>query len=367
VVQCAAQVLEEQDAEPLVMCVDDDEVNHIVLEGMLHSQNYRCATHKRAFKKRKRCVGEAQDLLVAAVQFEMVSALLYQHISVRHGDDRIGQLHFCSPLIFAANNLAIHSSTANSAAAPCRYVKARSGSEALSLLDTAEGRLPHLVLLDTALPDTTGLDVLQQIRGRFNQIALPVVMLTARHNEKAIVAALDSGANDYAVKPFRRSELLARIRMHLRSSQKAAATAAAVTPMSPVAAALAAADEGLSQQLQELLPAAQQLKQVPLLVAQLEGLEVATAGLAPEQLSQLLGTIADTFDAVVEKYAVLKVRRALTGRRSEVRHTNAVLCIVPMTWCCEHAHSSLVCWQALSSTECALCRCSGVVIMQLLL
>jgi hypothetical protein len=38
-----SQVLDEQEAaEPLVMCVDDDEVNHIVLEGMLHSQNYRC-------------------------------------------------------------------------------------------------------------------------------------------------------------------------------------------------------------------------------------------------------------------------------------------------------------------------------------
>jgi CheY-like chemotaxis protein len=175
------------------------------------------------------------------------------------------------------------------------------------VLESAGGRLPHLVLLDTALPDTTGLDVLKQIRARFNQVVLPVVMLTARHNEKAIVAALDSGANDYAVKPFRRSELLARIRMHLRSSQKAAATAAAVTPMSPVAAALAAADEGLSMELQQLLPAAEQLKQVPLLVAQLDGLDVATTGLAPEQLSQLLGAIADTFDAVVEKYAVLKV------------------------------------------------------------
>lgn len=38
-------MLDEQDAaEPLVMCVDDDEVNHIVLEGMLQSQNYRCGT-----------------------------------------------------------------------------------------------------------------------------------------------------------------------------------------------------------------------------------------------------------------------------------------------------------------------------------
>lgn len=202
----------------------------------------------------------------------------------------------------------------------CRYLKARSGSEALQLLDEAGCRQPHLVLLDAALPDTTGLDVLQQLRSRFSQVALPVIMLTARHNEKAIVAALDSGADDYAVKPFRRSELLARIRMHLRNSQKAAAAAVAA-PVSPVAAALAAAEEDLSVELQQLMPAAEQLKQVPVLVARLDGLDGATAGLAPEQLSQLLGTIADSFDAVVEKYAVLKVSSSCTlgGGRCDLR------------------------------------------------
>jgi CheY-like chemotaxis protein len=47
-------VLEEQDAEPLVMCVDDDEVNHIVLEGMLHSQNYRWGKCKLVIGNKKK-------------------------------------------------------------------------------------------------------------------------------------------------------------------------------------------------------------------------------------------------------------------------------------------------------------------------
>lgn len=189
-----------------------------------------------------------------------------------------------------------------------RYLKARSGAEALQLLEHSGSRPPHLVLLDASLPDTTGLDVLQQLRSRYSQVALPVVMLTARHNERAIVEALDTGANDYAVKPFRRSELLARIRMHLRSSQRAAAVAAAEpTDVGPVAAALAQGDRDQSAELKQLLPAAEQLETVPLLVAQLTGLEEASAGLTPEQLSVLLGTIADTFDAAVEKYAMLKV------------------------------------------------------------
>lgn len=174
-------------------------------------------------------------------------------------------------------------------------------------MDEAGNRPPHLVLLDASLPDTTGLDVLQQLRSRFSQVALPVVMLTARHNERAIVQALDSGANDYATKPFRRSELLARIRMHLRSSQRAAAVAAEGPPVSPVAAALAQAEQDTALELKQAAPAAEHLKAVPLLVAQLSGLEEVTAGLTPEQLSVLLGTIADTFDAVVEKYAMLKV------------------------------------------------------------
>eukprot|EP00878_Enallax_costatus_P002030 GHUV01002194.1.p1 GENE.GHUV01002194.1~~GHUV01002194.1.p1 ORF type:complete len:827 (+),score=300.07 GHUV01002194.1:202-2682(+) len=188
--------------------------------------------------------------------------------------------------------------------AACRYIKARSGAEALQLIDRVS---PHLVLLDAALPDTTGLEVLQQLRNRFSQVALPVIMLTARHNERAIVEALDSGANDYAVKPFRRSELLARIRMHLRSSQRAAAVAAEAANLDPVAAALAQAEQDLSAELRDLLPAAELLKTVPLVAAQLSGLDDAAVGLSPEQLSALLGAISDTFDATVEKYALLKV------------------------------------------------------------
>jgi DNA-binding response OmpR family regulator len=188
-----------------------------------------------------------------------------------------------------------------------RYLKARSGVEALQLIASKH---PHLVLLEAALPDNTGLDILQQLRQTHPQSRLPVIMLAARHNEKAIVKALDAGANDYVLKPFKRSEMLARIRMHLRSSQKAAAAAAAAAavPTSP-AALLAVAEEDAADelQLQQVVPAAEHLISVPLLVAELTGLEGATADLTPESHSHLLGYIADCFDALAEKYAVLKV------------------------------------------------------------
>lgn len=197
----------------------------------------------------------------------------------------------------------------------CRYQKVSSGAEALKLLEASGSTPPHLVLLDAALPDTTGLDVLQTLRQQFSQVALPVIMLTARHNEKSIVQALDAGANDYAVKPFRRSELLARIRMHLRSSQKAAAV---VSPAARHSAELSFAgdfdEERMSAELQRGVRL-QQLSTVPLLVIQLGGVSDVLAGASAEQACQLMGFIADCFDAVVEKYAVIKVRCSLlTGQ-----------------------------------------------------
>ena len=71
-----------------------------------------------------------------------------------------------------------------------------------------------LVILDLGLPDVDGLDVCRRLRAAHPEIA--ILILTARDHELDIVAGLDAGADDYLVKPFRLSELLARIRSHLR-------------------------------------------------------------------------------------------------------------------------------------------------------
>jgi two-component system phosphate regulon response regulator PhoB len=76
--------------------------------------------------------------------------------------------------------------------------------------------LPDLVLLDWMLPDQDGLSVLKQWRAVTRTQELPVLMLTARGEEEDIVAALEAGADDYVVKPFRVQELLARVRALLR-------------------------------------------------------------------------------------------------------------------------------------------------------
>lgn len=78
---------------------------------------------------------------------------------------------------------------------------------------------PNLVLLDMGLPDVDGQEVLQQIRDISN---VPVIIVSAREQEREKVKALDNGANDYVTKPFGIDELLARIRVSLRMNQKIA-------------------------------------------------------------------------------------------------------------------------------------------------
>jgi two-component system KDP operon response regulator KdpE len=74
---------------------------------------------------------------------------------------------------------------------------------------------PEMILLDLGLPDESGHDVLKKLREWYTK---PIIILSVQSNEEDIVKALDNGANDYLVKPFRTGELLARIRSLLRST-----------------------------------------------------------------------------------------------------------------------------------------------------
>ncbi|HYP56016.1 MAG TPA: response regulator transcription factor [Solirubrobacterales bacterium] len=87
---------------------------------------------------------------------------------------------------------------------------ARDGVEAL---DVAYGFSPDLVVLDLGLPRLDGVEVSQRLRAEGD---VSILMLTARAEVEDRVAGLDSGADDYLVKPFERKELLARIRALLR-------------------------------------------------------------------------------------------------------------------------------------------------------
>lgn len=86
---------------------------------------------------------------------------------------------------------------------------------AVSGLSLAASGCPDLILLDLGLPDMDGIEVIRNIREWSN---VPIIVISARTQEKEKVDALDAGADDYITKPFGTSELMARIRTALRRS-----------------------------------------------------------------------------------------------------------------------------------------------------
>jgi len=97
-----------------------------------------------------------------------------------------------------------------------RYIilEAENGTEALRAV--AANR-PDVVILDLGLPDMDGIEVTRRLR---EWTDVPVIIVSVRDSEQDKVAALDAGADDYLTKPFGTSELLARIRVALRRSNK---------------------------------------------------------------------------------------------------------------------------------------------------
>lgn len=91
-----------------------------------------------------------------------------------------------------------------------RLVEAETGQEGLRQASSCN---PALVLLDLGLPDFDGLEIIKKLREWTN---LPIIILSARGQDKDKIKALDLGADDYLTKPFSAGELLARIRVSLR-------------------------------------------------------------------------------------------------------------------------------------------------------
>ena len=91
-----------------------------------------------------------------------------------------------------------------------RLLEAVTGADALQ---EAATRQPDVVILDLGLPDMDGLQVIKRLR---EWSAIPIIVLSARGQERDKVSALDAGADDYVSKPFGPEELLARIRAALR-------------------------------------------------------------------------------------------------------------------------------------------------------
>lgn len=91
---------------------------------------------------------------------------------------------------------------------------ASDGRRAAELIDTLAP--PQVVLLDLMLPYVDGFELIQRIRAKAHWRGVPIIVLSSKSQGASVVRALESGANDYMVKPFRPDELVARVRRFVR-------------------------------------------------------------------------------------------------------------------------------------------------------
>ncbi len=108
----------------------------------------------------------------------------------------------------------------NLRAAGFEVIEAHDGEEALQLLEELP---PDLLILDWMLPGLSGIELCRRLRRRTATAHLPVIMLTARVEERDRLRGLETGADDYVTKPFSPAELVARVRAVLRRLRPAVA------------------------------------------------------------------------------------------------------------------------------------------------
>ncbi|MCT8160462.1 phosphate regulon transcriptional regulator PhoB [Pseudoruegeria sp. SHC-113] len=96
--------------------------------------------------------------------------------------------------------------------------RAENGEEALLLVDE---EVPDLILLDWMLPNVSGIEICRRLKTRAETRAIPIIMLSARSEEVDRVRGLETGADDYVVKPYSVVELMARVRTQLRRTRPA--------------------------------------------------------------------------------------------------------------------------------------------------
>ena len=98
-------------------------------------------------------------------------------------------------------------------------ITADNGDEALLLVEEQE---PDLILLDWMMPNLSGIEVCRRLKSRRETRSIPILMLSARSEDVDKVRGLETGADDYLVKPYSVVELIARVRSHLRRIRAAA-------------------------------------------------------------------------------------------------------------------------------------------------
>ena len=98
--------------------------------------------------------------------------------------------------------------------------KARGFADGISMLEALKTEIPELIILDIMMPEMDGLEVLKKLRSESAYKDIPVIMATAKGTEMDKISGLNSGADDYLVKPFGVMEMVARVKAVLRRTAK---------------------------------------------------------------------------------------------------------------------------------------------------
>ena len=98
--------------------------------------------------------------------------------------------------------------------------QAKGFADGISMLKALEKEIPELIILDIMLPEMDGVDILKKIRADQRYKNIPIIMATAKGTEMDKIGGLNSGADDYLVKPFGVMEMVARINAVLRRTSK---------------------------------------------------------------------------------------------------------------------------------------------------
>ena len=99
-------------------------------------------------------------------------------------------------------------------------LEARGFADGISMLEALKTEVPELIILDIMMPEMDGLEVLSKIRSEAAYKDIPVIMATAKGTEMDKIGGLNSGADDYLVKPFGVMEMVARVKAVLRRTVK---------------------------------------------------------------------------------------------------------------------------------------------------
>ena len=102
--------------------------------------------------------------------------------------------------------------------------EARGFADGISMLEALKTEIPELIILDIMMPELDGIEVLKRLRLEPSYKDIPVIMATAKGTEMDKISGLNSGADDYLVKPFGVMEMVARVNAVLRRSVREASS-----------------------------------------------------------------------------------------------------------------------------------------------